>query len=48
MNKVLSTVLEPGDNVTVQESSGTGKQYKAVPESNKLIRRRSNGDVNRF
>ncbi|MGI0050786.1 MAG: hypothetical protein ACRD8K_03520 [Nitrososphaeraceae archaeon] len=32
MNKVLPTVLEPGDNTTVQERSGTGKQYKAVAE----------------
>jgi hypothetical protein len=32
MNRVLPTVLEPGDKVTVQESSGTGKQYKAVAE----------------
>ena len=33
MNRLLPTVLEPGDIVTVQESSGTGKQYKAVAES---------------
>ena len=32
MNRVLPTVLEPRDKVTVQESSGTGKQYKAVAE----------------
>ena len=32
MNKVLPTVLEPGDKTTVQERSGTGKQYKAVAE----------------
>ena len=32
MNRVLPTVLEIGDKVTVQESSGTGKQYKAVAE----------------
>jgi Tfp pilus assembly protein PilX len=32
MNRVLPTVLEPGDKVTVQENSGTGKQYKAVAE----------------
>ncbi len=32
MNRVLPTVLELGDKVTVQESSGTGKQYKAVAE----------------
>ena len=32
MNRVLPTVLEPGDKVTVQESSGTGKQYKAIAE----------------
>jgi hypothetical protein len=32
MNRVLPTVLEPGDKITVQESSGTGKQYKAVAE----------------
>ncbi|MGZ8890183.1 MAG: hypothetical protein ACXW0J_02140, partial [Nitrososphaeraceae archaeon] len=28
MNKVLPTVLEPEDKTTVQERSGTGKQYK--------------------
>ena len=32
MNKILPTVLGPGDKVTVQETSGTGKQYKAVAE----------------
>ena len=32
MNRVLPTVLEPGDKTTVQEPSGTGKQYKAVAE----------------
>ena len=32
MNKVLPTVLEPGEEATVQERSGTGKQYKAVAE----------------
>ena len=32
MNRVLPTVLEPGDKTTVQERSGTGKQYKAVEE----------------
>jgi hypothetical protein len=32
MNRVLPTILEPGDKTTVQESSGTGKQYKAVAE----------------
>jgi hypothetical protein len=32
MNRVLPTVLEPRDKVTVQESSGTGKQYKAITE----------------
>jgi hypothetical protein len=32
MNRVLPAVLEPGDKVTVQESSGTGKQYKAIAE----------------
>jgi hypothetical protein len=32
MNRVLPTVLELGDKVTVQESSGIGKQYKAVEE----------------
>ena len=32
MNRVLPTVLEPGDKTTVQELSGTGKQYKAVEE----------------
>jgi hypothetical protein len=32
MNRVLPTILEPGDKITVQERSGTGKQYKAVAE----------------
>ena len=32
MNRVLPTVLEPGEETTVQERSGTGKQYKAVAE----------------
>jgi hypothetical protein len=32
MNKVLPTILEPGGKITVQESSGTGKQYKAIAE----------------
>ena len=32
MNRVLPTVLEPGDKTTLQERSGTGKQYKAVAE----------------
>jgi hypothetical protein len=32
MNRVLPTVLESGDKVTVQESSGTGKQYKTIAE----------------
>ena len=32
MNKVLPTVLEPGEETTVQERSGTGKQYKAIAE----------------
>jgi len=32
MNRVLPTILEPGDKVTIQESSGTGKQYKAIAE----------------
>ena len=32
MNRVLPTVLEPGDKTTVQERSGTGKEYKAVAE----------------
>jgi hypothetical protein len=32
MNRVLPTVLESGDKITVQESSGTGKQYKAIAE----------------
>ena len=32
MNKVLPTVLEPGDKTTFQEPTGTGKQYKAVAE----------------
>ncbi|HET8792273.1 MAG TPA: hypothetical protein VFM31_00645 [Nitrososphaeraceae archaeon] len=32
MNRILPTVLEPGDKTTVQTSSGTGTQYKAVTE----------------
>ena len=32
MNRVLPTVLEPGDKTTVQEPIGAGKQYKAVAE----------------
>ena len=32
MNRVLPTVLEPGDKTTVQERSGTGKQYEVVAE----------------
>ena len=32
MNKVLPTVLEPGNKTTVQEPTGAGKQYKAVAE----------------
>ena len=32
VNRVLPTVLEPGETTTVQERSGTGKQYKAVAE----------------
>jgi hypothetical protein len=32
MNRVLPIVLESGDKVTVQESSGTGKQYKSIAE----------------
>ncbi|MGE0243663.1 MAG: hypothetical protein AB7F53_07340 [Nitrososphaeraceae archaeon] len=32
MNRVLPTVLEPGDKTTVQTSNGTGIQYKAVTE----------------
>ncbi|HEU4482154.1 MAG TPA: hypothetical protein VFR65_03795 [Nitrososphaeraceae archaeon] len=32
MNRVLPTILEPGDETTVQTSSGTGTQYKAVAE----------------
>ena len=32
MNRVLPTVLEPGDKTTVQERIGIGKQYKAVAE----------------
>jgi hypothetical protein len=32
MNRVLPTVLESGDKTTVQESSVTGKQYKATIE----------------
>jgi hypothetical protein len=33
MNRVLPTILEPGDEVAVQESSGAGKQYKAIAEA---------------
>ena len=29
---MLPTSLEPGDKTPVQTSSGTGTQYKAVPE----------------
>ena len=32
VNKVLPTVLEPGDKTTVQEPTGAGKQYKAVAQ----------------
>ena len=32
MNRILPTILEPGDETTVQTSSGTGTQYKAVAE----------------
>ncbi len=32
MNKVLPIVLESGDKTTVQEPTGTGKQYEAVAE----------------
>ena len=32
MNRVLPTVLEPGDKTTVQEPTGAGKQYEAVAE----------------
>jgi hypothetical protein len=32
MNRVLPTVLEPGDKTTVQEPTGAGKQYKAVAQ----------------
>ena len=32
MNRVLPTVLEPGDKTTIQEPTGAGKQYKAVAE----------------
>jgi hypothetical protein len=32
MNRVLPTILEPGDETTVQTSSETGTQYKAVAE----------------
>jgi hypothetical protein len=32
MNRVLPTVLEPGDKTTVQEPTGAGKQYNAVAE----------------
>ena len=32
VNRVLPTVLEPGDKTIVQEPTGAGKQYKAVAE----------------
>jgi hypothetical protein len=32
MNRVLPTILEPGDETTVQTSTGTGTQYKTVAE----------------
>jgi hypothetical protein len=32
MNRILPTILEPGDETTVQTNSGTGTQYKAVAE----------------
>lgn len=32
MNRVLPTVLEPGDKTTVQEPTGAGKQYEAVAQ----------------
>jgi hypothetical protein len=32
MNRILPTILEPGDETTVQTCSGTGTQYKAVAE----------------
>ena len=32
VNRVLPTVLEPGDKTTVQEPTGAGKQYKAIAE----------------
>jgi hypothetical protein len=32
MNRVLPTVLEPGDKTTVQEPTGAGKQYEATRE----------------
>ena len=32
MNRVLPTVLEPGDKTIVQEPIGAGKQYEAVKE----------------
>jgi hypothetical protein len=32
VNRVLPTVLQPGDKTTVQEPTGAGKQYKAVAE----------------
>ena len=32
VNRVLPTVPEPGDKITVQEPIGAGKQYKAVAE----------------
>jgi len=32
VNRVLPTVLEPGDKTRVQEPTGAGKQYKAVAE----------------
>jgi len=32
VNRLLPTVLEPGDKTTVQEPTGAGKQYKAIAE----------------
>ena len=37
MNRVLPTVLEPGGKTTIQERTGTGKQYKAVAEWGKQM-----------
>ena len=32
MHYTCTLEFEPGDKVTVQETSGTGKQYKAIAE----------------